>query len=158
MKHINAIVILLACVVFSQSLSLDQEDIQNIKSDTKNISSEKSGSFWGSEAAVTNSSDWGLGNLPVEPCDTKDATNQVDFAELMYLNMLPPCEETKTGHCGIRKYQNFTLVSKFATKNYNQQFRVRVHLVDKHFGFETALWPVSFPLVSHRHKSIRLMR
>ncbi len=55
-----------------------------------------------------NSTEWSpeLGemiNIPVESCDTKDSLNQTSFAQLMYLNMFPQCEETyKTGYCGIR--------------------------------------------------------
>jgi hypothetical protein len=80
-------------------------------------------------------------NVPIEECNTKDVVNQRNFAELKYLNMTPPCEETSKGYCGIRRNLNITFISKFLTKNYyNEQFRVRVHLVDKHFGFETAVW------------------
>lgn len=102
-----------------------------------------------SELVLKNASEWHpdqgrMINLPLEPCETKDSLNQVNFAELLYLNMHPPCEETsKKGYCGIRRHQNITLISKFLTKHHNQQFRVRVHLVDKIFKFETAVWPVS---------------
>lgn len=98
-------------------------------------------------SVIKDASEWDpLGdnfiNLPVEECAAKDVEKQGDFAELKYLNMEPPCEKTLAGYCGIRRYQNITLISKFLTKNYNEQYRVKVHLVDKYFGFETAVWPV----------------
>jgi hypothetical protein len=92
-----------------------------------------------SETDVSVSSDNFI-NVPATECDTP---TQLDFAELKYVEMIPACEETsKPGVCGIRRHRNITLISKFVSKHPYEQLRVRVHLVDKNFGFETAVWPV----------------
>lgn len=75
-------------------------------------------------------------NVPLEPCD------HMEQADLTTVYINPTCEKASQGYCGIRKNQNYTLMTRFIPKVDAKRMFVRVTTRDPLYGWETLIWPV----------------
>jgi len=75
-------------------------------------------------------------NVPVEPCDFLG--NQANVTTIF---LDPPCEPASQGYCGMRRNQNYTLITKWTPKGMAKAMTVKVTSKDPLYGWETLIWP-----------------